>query len=238
MISNIQADLREHWLGEVWQKSDSAVIPAQDFRDWLSAVQKTAANTPGALNWTNAYTAKVEASKAAKQIFNDYLDGAGLPDVAEAIRRDNVPISTLSTVRDAIKAKGKKEALQSVGLGQVAQDQARGMERTAAIGAAATGHPELAAGILIKPYAEQATKGSLRWMNGVLDSMNLAAEQGATKAELARFAIERGLPQGLANTAAERFAKTQAEKTRKTQDPTVKTTGKFGFLVPPVEAGQ
>ena len=205
-IGNIQATLNEHWLPRVWNKSTTEGIPAQDLREWLSSVQGTAANTPGALNWTNNHASTTEAARAAKGIFNDYLDSAGLPKVAEAIRKDNVPISVMSTMKSAMEAKAKKEQLQSMGLGQVMASQNRGLGRVAAGAAAAHGNLPAAAAILAEPYAEKGAVKGLRWMNGLMDRMNLAADQGATKAQILRYGIEHGLPSGVANAAAEKFA--------------------------------
>ena len=231
-IGNMQERLKTHWLGRVWGKDPDAVIPSDDLREWLTDAQTAAANTPGSLNWTNNFKSTTEATRAAKKIFNDYLDGANLPEVAEAIRRDNVPISTLSTVRGAMEAKAKKEALQSVGLDQVVEKQNRGMERTAALATAFSGHPVVAAGILGKPYAEKAGVWGLRHVNSVLDSMNLAAEQGATRPQLVRFAIERGVPQGLANAAAEKYAGQVAAKVRASEKPTGDSMGAHAPLLP------
>ena len=229
-IGNIQTTLREHWLGRVWKKGEYDIIPSQDLRNWLSSVQTSAANTPGALNWTNNFQSTTDASRAAKRIFNDYLDGARLPDVVEAIRRDNVPISVLNTVKSAIEAKAKKEQLQIMGLGQVTEKQTRGLTRAGAAAAAVHGNLPAAAALLAEPYAEKGAIHGLRWINGLMDRMNMAADAGATKVQLFRWAIENGMPKGLANVAADKFAKKMVEPPA----PEKKAPGKYDFMVPMV----
>lgn len=229
-IDAIKAELVNHHLPNVWQKGLNDGIPAQDLREWLTSVQSTAANTPGALNWTNNYASTTEAAREVKRIFNEYLDSAKLPAVADAIRRDNVPISVLSTMKAAMEAKAKKEQLQAMGLGQVMRKQNDRLTRAAAVGAAAHGNLPVAAGLLAEPLAEKGAAKGLRWMNSLLDRMNLAAEQGATKAQLARYAIENGAPDGLANVAADRLAKKAAGASP--QPATTKPQGKHDFMIP------
>ena len=233
-IDAIKARLTGHWLPNTWQKDAEAGIPAKDFREWLSSVQATAANTPGALNWTNNHASTTEAARAAKGIFNDYLDSAGLPKVAEAIRKDNVPISVMSTMKSAMEAKANKEQLRGMGLGQVMASQNRGLGRVAAVAAAAHGNLPTAAAILAEPYAEKGAIKGLRWMNGLMDRMNLAADQGATKAQILRYGIEHGLPSGVANAAAEKFAgKVVGEPKAQTERP----EGKHDFMLPMLFGG-
>jgi hypothetical protein len=232
-IAYVQEDLRTHWMPRVWGKDENAGIPAKDFREWLSDVQATASNTPGALNWTATHASTTEASRAAKKIFNDYLDSANLPGVADAIRRDNVPISVMSTMRSAMEAKAKKEQLQSMGLGQVMAQQNRGLTRAGAAAAAVHGNLPAAAALLAEPYAEKGAVKGLRWMNGLMDRMNLAAEQGATRAQIVRYAIENGAPGGLANVAADRLARKMVPNPSENAKP----GGKHDFLVPMTMGG-
>jgi hypothetical protein len=228
MIDHVKDKLQNHVIPNTWGKTVDDVIPAQQFREWLSSVQSTAANTPGAINWTKPHAVANEVAKESKRIFNEYLDSAKLPGVAENIRRDNVPISVMSTMKAAMEAKAKKEQLQSMGLGQVMAQQNRSLGRVAAGAAAAHGNLPAAAAILAEPIAEKGVVKGLRYMNGLVDRMNLAAEQGATKAQMVRYAIENGMPQGMANVAADRLSK----KVLKPEAKPAQKPGKHDFMVP------
>jgi hypothetical protein len=204
-IEAIKQDLTKHWVPRAW--NGEQVIPLKRMREWLTSVQDSAARVPGSLNATSSFKSLNDATAQATKIFNDHLDAAGIPALAEKIRANNEEISALSRIRDAMVVKAKKEKLQAMGLGSVLEDQQRQMERTAALWSAMEGKPVAAAAILAKPYAEKGAARTYRWLNReVLEPMELAAQKGATKAELARFAIERGIPQGFANSYAAKMA--------------------------------
>lgn len=206
-LDYLKQQIEEFWIPKVWGGDANAVIPSREFRRWLTGVQGQAANTPGSLNWTRPYASLEVASRASKNIFNNYLDSANLPKLADEIRQDNAKITSLLHIRSAMEAKAKKEALEQVGLGQVMADQGRKMELGAAAAATMAGHPEAGAAILARPYVEGAVRRTAGWTDReIVEPMQRAAEAGSSPAQLARFAVERGLPQGTADMLASRVA--------------------------------
>lgn len=213
-IGAIQEHLNNHWVPRTWKGETE--MPAGRFRAWLTSVQNSASSVPGSLNATASYQSVNDAMAEATRIFNDYIDSIGMPEVAAKIRANNEPISALSRIRDAVAAKAKKEQLQTMGLGSIIEGQQRQMERTAALWSAFEGKPVAAAAIMAKPYAEKGIRRSVRWINAnVLEPMQNAAESGVSSAQLARFAIDRGIPEGIANAMASRAAR-RASGTRET----------------------
>jgi hypothetical protein len=218
ILDDMKADLREHIVPNVL--GGKSEMTTSQFRAWLTNAQKKAENSPGGLNWTATYEQKQGAKMEASRIFNEYLDSIGAPKIVEKIRANNEKISPVLRIVDALEVKDGVEKLQRMGLGKLLEEQSRGLDRTGAIALALGGRPDIAMAIAAKPYVEKGVQRGLRWLNrDVLEPMNLLADQGVAEAKIARFGVERGLPQGIANEASKTFAQKYADKARRDQSP-------------------
>jgi hypothetical protein len=218
-LSNIQKDITDHWIPNIW-RSDAKVIPSREVRRWLTTVQGSAANTPGALNWTNTYASTDEAARAAKTIFNDYLDSAAMPKVADEIRRDNAKITTLLHIRGAMEAKAKKETLSQIGLGQINEEANRKLELGAAGAAMLSGHPEAGAVLLARPYAEKGLASIARGANRhILEPLQLLADRGDRRAKAVISLVTQGIPLASALRLAGPLEKRAAQYAKPSGDP-------------------
>lgn len=196
-LSGVQKDLLTHAVPNQWKGEE--VMPVQRFRKWLSEVQDSANRVPGSLNATQAWGEVQEVQREATRIFNSYLDSIGDPAAVAAVRANNEQISSLSRIKDAMIAKAGKEKLQKMGLGKVLEEHQKSLERSAALWSAMEGKPIAAAMLVAKPYVASGAAKGARWLNQyVLEPLQIAAEQGSTRAQLVRFAVERGLPQASA----------------------------------------
>lgn len=203
-IEGIRDDLKGYWRDRVWGGNPTPT--AQEWREWLTKQQDTAFSKLGGLNETENFSRAVKAVGEASHTYNRYLDSLGRPDIVEHIRANNEYITGLLLAKAGLEQRGWKEAMGSMGLTKLGQEQLAHTENGAALAALAYGHPEVAAAVkLRRPATEVAAAGMRKLNDRVLSPLEEAARAGVPAALLGRAGIE-AVPQAAARVGEGRLA--------------------------------
>jgi hypothetical protein len=201
---SLREDFAPKWSGQAAWNGQKQDITTDQLRKWVSSVQGTAEAAMGGINGTNAAKVPADIAKIANKILEDRLDAAAAKGgkyvaktVAE-IRESDRQVSAWLGVKRALEDRNIKELAQNAGLSTRLGHAGSQNANSVGLALAAEGHPVAGATVAAKGVISRGANVAGRAINNrILVPLQEAAERGATLAELTRFALESGIPQGV-----------------------------------------
>jgi hypothetical protein len=209
-------------VNETWGQQAAPTVPTLKMRQYVTRLQRVAADTMGGLEETRRVQLLDRLSGLAKNFLDRHLDeaAAASPELRESVgqlREDNRRIAAWLSVEDALKTRSSKLETQAM-VDNKPKSLAAGMAGAAAAAhflhspGAAAGAAALGAAPYVLPVADRAITRSLAGMNtapaaatanpAAVARLIQAARAGATRAQLEKQAQDDGVPPELLNRIA------------------------------------
>ena len=200
-------------LDDTWGNQMAPTVPTIKVREYVTKLQRVAADTMGGLEETRRVQILDHLSGLAKKFMDKHLDEAaaqdpGLKDVVGQLRADNKKIAAWLSVEDALKTRETKLDTQNM-VDNRKKSLAAGLAAGTAAAhylhspGAAMGAAALGAAPYVIPPVDRAVTRSLVGLKGApptqanpaaIARLVQAARAGASRAQLERQAQEDGVP--------------------------------------------